>query len=624
MPLLKTALLRRTAATVLVALLATSALARPEGVGTVTIAVPQTTAPLPMVQNYLAQTGVDANGVEGNKYDWGFNPVLQILSGFDKIWTLGDAAWHGGAANGDGAQDYSQVAIVNAPVWAGNMRYVLDVTGPARTEAEALAAYLDDRRAQGYSVIEGMGPLLAPIYRDNAGAVTTINHTLADFDVLNPQNPKEDDEGTEAGVEGSALLDFLALMQLMRGPAGTTSPAKYFYASPRPWRMTDTGEVIQTGDAPFGDSTIEVYDSNTGVIPALLSARDARGRGKDGGFPSGHTNAAYLAALAYAYAMPERFEELLTRASELGENRVVTGMHSPLDVMGGRIMAMAVGASVLSDPANAEAKAAAFANMQAVMAQGLPADMTLLDAADVPTNDRWADEYANASLYRQRMTYGLPQDPAMADAPVTIPAGAEVLLETRLPYLDADARRVVLATTALAGGYPLVDDSNGWGRIDIVAAAGGFGAFPGDVTVVMDADKGGLNVRDTWVHDIAGPGLLTKAGSGTLVLAGHNSYTGGTILSEGMLVARAADSLGAGEVLVEGGQLVVGAAGVVLQAPVEVTGGVLVVDAALEAGTPLIALQAPQITGAFTQAQTADGQPLAVTQTAQEITVALQ
>lgn len=37
----------------------------------------------------------------------------------------------------------------------------------------------------------------------------------------------------------------------------------------------------------------------------------------DGGFPSGHTNAFYLAGLAYAYAVPERFQEIVVRAMEL-------------------------------------------------------------------------------------------------------------------------------------------------------------------------------------------------------------------------------------------------------------------------------------------------------------------
>lgn len=72
--------------------------------------------------------------------------------------------------------------------------------------------------------------------------------------------------------------------------------------------MNDKGEVIETGKETIGDRSFESHDSDPGVIvPALKYARENRGRGKDGGFPSGHTNAAYLAAIAYAYAVPERF-----------------------------------------------------------------------------------------------------------------------------------------------------------------------------------------------------------------------------------------------------------------------------------------------------------------------------
>ena len=68
---------------------------------------------------------------------------------------------------------------------------------------------------------------------------------------------------------------------------------------------------------------------------------------KDGGFPSGHTNAAYLGTYALAYAVPEQYDELLMRAADLGNNRIVAGMHSPLDVMGGRMTATAVAAAAL-------------------------------------------------------------------------------------------------------------------------------------------------------------------------------------------------------------------------------------------------------------------------------------
>ena len=56
-------------------------------------------------------------------------------------------------------------------------------------------------------------------------------------------------------------------------------------------------------------------------------------------------------------------------------------------------------------------------------------------------------------------------------------------------------------------------------------------AFSGNVTIVMDASKGGFNAVDRWRNDISGAGKLVKQGTGTLKLAGASSWTGGTELS---------------------------------------------------------------------------------------------
>ncbi|CAH0221405.1 Extracellular serine protease [Agrobacterium fabrum] len=547
------------------------------------IAVPEPVAsyPLPLVDNYRNQTGKNAKGEDVRAYDDRDNPIIEILSGFNRIWTLGDEKWADGGANGDGPADFSHVKIVDPAVWQENMRYVLSVTGDNRTRAAAFEAYMNDRRSQGYSVIDGMGPL-ADWYREGAGATTMINHTLADFDPNEVITRKEDDKGTEAGAADSELKDFVALMKVIRGPEGTTSPAKYFYSTPRPWRMNDKGEVIETGKETIGDRSFESYDSDPGVIvPALKYARENRGRAKDGGFPSGHTNAAYLAAIAYAYAVPERFSELLTAASELGESRIVAGMHSPLDVIGGRITATAMAAAMLQDPKNAEVKKAAHDAVQAYFAKRLPQGQSLIDFAHgaKPDVDRFADAAKNGADYRRRMTFSFSRDKAAGDAPMVVPKGAEVLLETRLPYLNAAERRAVLFSTGIEAGYPLLDDSNGWGRINLVAAAGGYGAFNGDVEVTMDAAAGGFNAADRWTNDIAGAGRLVKSGSGALTLSGDNSYSGGTIVKDGTLVASSADALGTGGVLVSGGTLSLGGEkDVVIGGDYQQSGGTLALD----------------------------------------------
>ncbi|MFK0386310.1 phosphatase PAP2 family protein [Agrobacterium sp. NPDC090273] len=586
----------------------------PQGQGySILVPEPATPYPLPFADNYRNQTGKNAEGKDVRAYDDKDNPVIDILSGFNRIWTLGDEKWADGGANGDGPTDFSHVRIVDPAVWEENMRYVLSVTGKNRTPERAFAAYMNDRRSQGYSVIEGMGPL-AQWYREGAGATTTINHTLADFNPNEIIERKEDDKGTEAGAPDSELNDFVAFMKVMRGPEGTTSPAKYFYSSPRPWRMNDKGEVNETGTETIGDRKFEAYENDPGVIvPALKYARENRGRPKDGGFPSGHTNAAYLAAIAYAYAVPERFSELLTMASELGESRVVAGMHSPLDVIGGRISATAMAAAMLQDPKNADAKKAAYDELQAYFKKRLPEGQSLLAFAHSQdaSLDRFVDETANKADYRERMTFSFSRKAGVGHATMIVPKGAEVLLETRLPYLDVAQRRAVLFSTGIEAGYPLLDDSNGWGRINLVAAAAGYGSFDGDVHVTMDAAAGGFNAADRWTNDISGAGRLVKSGSGALTLSGNNSYSGGTVLNEGTLVAASANALGTGTLVITSGTLAVDLSNgpVEIKGHAQIDGGSLHLKfdgAAPSAGTRFEVLRTDGLAGTFASIDSGD------------------
>ncbi|MFW9332568.1 acid phosphatase [Paenibacillus polymyxa] len=433
------------------------------------------------------------------------NPTLGLLSEFNKLWTPG-ATWDTGTK-------------LNSSVLDANIQKVIDIAA-RRTSSEADAAYLDDRRNQSYSVIDGLGSL-TDIYRKKAGATTTINDVPADA-----TTKKYEDEGTNAGDISSSLGNVVNLVNTLRGDYSTTNPAKSYFSYPRPFRWSDNSVVVPS------------------LIPALKS--DAT---NDGGFPSGHTNAAYLSSIAMAYAMPERYQELLTRASELGNNRVVAGMHSPLDVMGGRVMATAMAAAILSDPANSNLKKAAYqdAHKQLLSQKGT-------------APDRFSNYATNKKNYNERLTYGFNQiNPTTT--PMTVPKGAEVLLETRQPYLDSTQRRWVLATTGLPSGYPVLDDAEGWGRLNLFSAADGYGAFANNVTVNMDASKGGFNALDRWRNHISGVGKLIKKGTGTLKLMGSNTYSGGTQIDQGVLEGNSETAFGSGTVTNNGGTLLKNNAG---------------------------------------------------------------
>src|SRR5699024_8214076 len=283
----------------------------------------------------------------------------------------------------------------------------------------------------------------------------------------------------------------------------------------------------------------------------------------------GHTSASYLSTFGFAYATPERYAEFLTRAAQMGENRVVTGMHSPLDIIGGRIQSTAMTAYAYNLAENQDVLDKAYQNAGEVFGElAASQGMSLYEYAHTVTEDytfesaydelKWEDHEANKAFYREKLTYGLPQIGTKGLDPV-VPKGAEVLLETRQPYLTDEQRREVLYTTEIESGYPVIDESNGWGRIDLVTASDGYGAFLSNVTVDMDASKGRFNAHDWWRNDITGSGMLTKQGTGTLTLTGNNSYAGGTLLQEGTLEATSATAFGEGDLYVENGTVLVNA-----------------------------------------------------------------
>jgi fibronectin-binding autotransporter adhesin len=105
-----------------------------------------------------------------------------------------------------------------------------------------------------------------------------------------------------------------------------------------------------------------------------------------------------------------------------------------------------------------------------------------------------------------------------------------------------------------------VISSNGY-----ASGTGSFGAGPvsgsgassttGNLTVDTTHYTGGV---DNFSGSLGGTGAatnfsLTKSGTGTLALKGHNTYTGGTVVNGGTLLANSSDSTGSGRVTVSVG-----------------------------------------------------------------------
>ncbi|PVZ82494.1 hypothetical protein C9426_29615 [Serratia sp. S1B] len=231
---------------------------------------------------------------------------------------------------------------------------------------------------------------------------------------------------------------------------------------------------------------------------------------------------------------------------------MVLGAHYALDVIGARIMttyALAqmlnnnpaylglnissiLGAPMVTTNDFQGLMQAAQTDLRNLLEQGCQS--SIAECSDADKAQRQAEAAQNKANYRYRMTYGLAAVGPTDLAPV-VPEGAEVLIAGRFPYLTAEQRRDVLATTEIESGHAL-DDGSGWARLNLYDAADGYGAFNGNVSVNMDASQGGFSAYDVWANDIAGNGNFVKTGTGVLEFTGNNSFSGPTTVAGGALV----------------------------------------------------------------------------------------
>lgn len=293
------------------------------------------------------------------------------------------------------------------------------------------------------------------------------------------------------GLSGGKLPDTVAAIT-QAGNLGTGA-AKPTYNFPRPF-LPDRSFTGQANPSTLNGlanhlniSEIPDWTDANGTTHSASYASLLAGFSQ--AFPSGHTTYAYSTGVALAQLIPQLGPEILTRASEAGNNRIVLGVHYPLDIMGGRIIGEANNSYLWSNTTNVSTVLQpAEAELQSYLTQRCSADGhgSTLSACIANTDANGAHGYTNyftdavsgsavtdrtsaLTAYRARMTYSFTQTGTAGQAAV-VPDGAESLLATAFPTLTAVQRRAVLAATEIDSGYPLDSSSGGWQRINLAAA----------------------------------------------------------------------------------------------------------------------------------------------------------
>jgi hypothetical protein len=122
-------------------------------------------------------------------------------------------------------------------------------------------------------------------------------------------------------------------------PAG--SPGADKYGNSRPFQ-TEPSLTRVVGRDYFGMPADNIAYNRTPLMDLTNSPS----------YPSGHTTYGYTGSILLAVLVPERYPEMMTRAAEYGNDRIIIGAHYAMDVIGGRTLTLYALAHLLSDDKN--------------------------------------------------------------------------------------------------------------------------------------------------------------------------------------------------------------------------------------------------------------------------------
>jgi PAP2 superfamily len=202
-------------------------------------------------------------------------------------------------------------------------------------------------------------------------------------------------------------------------------------------------------------------------------------------YPSGHTTYGYTEGLLLAILVPQRYPQMIARAAEYGNDRIIMGAHYAMDVLAGRALAE-------YDVAQLLANRRGYVGVQngAVKIDDFPAALAVarsdvtkalengcnhtIEVCARQDKSRFARASSNRTFYEATQTYGLPavsQRDAEDVGKVAPEAG--LLLTAAFPnltLLEADA--ILTETEGPGGGF--LDNGSAFGvysRLDLYRAA---------------------------------------------------------------------------------------------------------------------------------------------------------
>ncbi len=367
--------------------------------------------------------------------------------------------------------EQQQQALRDVFITGRNLAELADGLGTTLGAAYLARAHYIDRQ-HFTSLSPGMADVIA-----YAEATSEVNSRAAKYFFAN--------ETTNGKIPVSAeqmeILEKIGASPDMFGkayglPAGT--PGADPYGNSRPFQTEPSLTRIVGFDYFHAPADNIVY--NRGPMMNLT---------KSPSYPSGHATYGYTGAILLAVMVPERYPQMIARAAEYGNDRIIVGAHYAMDVLAGRTLALYdmahllandpayVGQSYRDAPAIADFQAAvkkARANMTAVLQAGCGNTVEVCAAEDT---GRLSDPAADEAFYAATQTYNLPvvyqkNAGVLEDVGKDAPE-AGYLLTVAFPSLTLEqADKILTETEGPGGGF--LDDGSSFGvysRLNLYAAA---------------------------------------------------------------------------------------------------------------------------------------------------------
>jgi len=368
--------------------------------------------------------------------------------------------------------EQQQQALQDAFVTNGNLADLADGLGTTLGGAYVARAHYLDR-----TNFTSLSPAVALVIA-YANATTYANSGAAKYFFANETT----DGHTAVPVKAKEILEKIDGETDVFGknyllPAGSVGGDRY--GNSRPFQTEPTTTPIVGPDYFQVLSDNGAY--NRGPMMNLVDSPS---------YPSGHTTYGYTGAVLLAILVPERYQEMIARGAEYGNDRILMGAHYAMDVLGGRTLALYDMAHLLAnDPDYRKAKfpdVTTIDDFQAAV-KAARADVTkTLEAACGKTvkecaredTGRLSNPAANAAFYAATETYNLPvvyaKNAGVLEDIGKLDKDAGYLLTAAFPALTLEeADRILTETEGPGGGF--LDDGSAFGvysRIDLYAAAG--------------------------------------------------------------------------------------------------------------------------------------------------------